>query len=745
MEEKISIQINEIKRLIDYDRSKTLFEQSLLSEATIKFTNEQIETAWNQETKNFKFDSCGGNYRYTPLKNNMINEWKRLPNDYVFTDINTEVRQWISKKLLQSINDRIYQLASYGKNDSFINGNILNFSNGPSNPKSLQNICFGKPCGNRDNQITYNKDFADNPDRFKESIPSKYIIRSTFNQGHKNYHSNYIDWQKLLLDYVGTMDMCRLEDRFWVNLEKNVGRNNYTLTTKDVHNLLEGFELITGLIGAIPFPPTAILFNGISIATGVLNSGLYSAEGKNYDAAIALGFALMPSAELSRIVGGIGEEGVKNIVRSASRKSAQSIDSSTKKSVDLLNLPANAKIFSNGIRLSTKEFLEKSIKFYYENNGIVRTMKYLKLFYNKTPNAGKVTLEFIGFPLSMDLIYYLWTLSLTDDEKLLEEEKKFKSDFKPIMDVLKRPDEFLGDLIKKITNKSSENIESIPSISEVEIDSIQVRDLTPEQILDYINKLNILSGSEPLNKDVLDKIVRMFLSGVDDDTDGEYSDSDGTNEELIENSIFAIKDAIYYEYIDAKIKKLTNYGITHWLIEELGDVDFRVRAKCACWLQQIEVPNIESSLINDCKKLHSIEASERGASITKSINGITYSLPRYLEGGYYEKVLRQYNTRRENKCSWDDPKCLLEIGMNVSYYDVKSKSWKVVRPGEELPIIPCKVIGDIKESNLDTSQLKENGYNKSHIFVVNKNCSNRCFQCVVSSDGFTMCKEINCK
>ena len=71
-----------------------------------------------------------------------------------------------------------------------------------------------------------------------------------------------------------------------------MGVQNWT-----VHGVLETAELVTGLLGMVPFPPLALAANLASMGFGLANAGVYAYEGEYYDASIALAFAMIPGPE----------------------------------------------------------------------------------------------------------------------------------------------------------------------------------------------------------------------------------------------------------------------------------------------------------------------------------------------------------------------------------------------------------------------------------------------------------------
>jgi len=234
----------------------------------------------------------------------------------------------------------------------------------------------------------------------------------------------------------------------------------------DIHDVLETAELVTGLLGMIPFPPVALVGNLASMGFGVVNSAVYAYEGKTYDASIALAFALLPGPEVASAAKQL--KNAKNAVNAgeATLKAGQTI---TDDVVETLN---------KGVRLGWKDFFSKNIKNIYETKGLGTTLKYFALLYSKVPKFAKGGAKFwiniAGLPVSADVLYYLYTLSLKGENQLNAQEQRDKSDFKFIIDLFKNPFmlvELLTNMV--ISSLTEEEIKDIDQITEVELTQFQ--------------------------------------------------------------------------------------------------------------------------------------------------------------------------------------------------------------------------------------------------------------------------------
>lgn len=219
------------------------------------------------------------------------------------------------------------------------------------------------------------------------------------------------------------------------------------------HGMLETAELVTGLMGMVPFPPLAIAANLASMGFGMANAGLYAYEGKYYDATIAASFALIPGPETASMikqiknVDGVVEQGGRMVLNKAGRE-----------------------VIEQGVKNNWKIALKKSLELFAKTNGLEKTLKYVLFVTRKLSKPMKVYLSIIGFPIAADTLYYLLTLAMTDDNKLSAQEQRDKSDFKPIIDLLKSPKEqiilAIGLMSMLVAYLTEEDVESLGEVDE---------------------------------------------------------------------------------------------------------------------------------------------------------------------------------------------------------------------------------------------------------------------------------------
>lgn len=242
-----------------------------------------------------------------------------------------------------------------------------------------------------------------------------------------------------------------------------------------VHGVLETAELITGLMGMVPFPPLAIAANLASMGFGLANAGVYAYEGEYYDASIALAFAMIPGPETVSMI-----KQIKNVDGIAIVGSKPVLNSKGKE------------VIEQGVLKNWKKALEESLKLYAKQNGLEKTLKYVLGVTRKLNNPIRVYLSIIGFPIAVDTLYYLFTLSMTEDNKLTAQEQRHKSQFKPVIDLLKSPKEQIKiaiGLMKLLTGSvSKEEVEGLGDIDESMFENINPV-LTDEQTKRDIERL----------------------------------------------------------------------------------------------------------------------------------------------------------------------------------------------------------------------------------------------------------------
>lgn len=204
-----------------------------------------------------------------------------------------------------------------------------------------------------------------------------------------------------------------------------------------VHGTLETAELVTGLMGMMPFPPVALVANLASMGFGLANAGVYAYEGEYYDASIALAFALIPGPEtismINKIknVDGIATVGGKPVLNSKGKE-----------------------VIEQGVRANWRTALKNSLELTLKEKGIEWTFKYLVWLARFVKNYY---VKFAGIPIAVDTLYYFYTLTLKDEDQLSAQEARDKSDFKPFIDILKNPTQLFPIIFNIITNLFTED------------------------------------------------------------------------------------------------------------------------------------------------------------------------------------------------------------------------------------------------------------------------------------------------
>ncbi len=242
-----------------------------------------------------------------------------------------------------------------------------------------------------------------------------------------------------------------------------------------VHGVLETAELVTGVLGVLPFPPLVLVANLASMGFGLANAGLYAYEGEYYDASIALAFAMIPGPETITIlkkiknVDGITTVGGKPVLNSKGKE-----------------------VIEQGVLKNWKKALGESLELYAKENGLEKTLKYVLGVTRILNTPIRVYLSIIGFPIAVDTLYYLFTLAMTEDNKLTAQQQRQKSQFKPVIDLLKSPKEQIKLAIYLagwfLSFLSKEDVESLGDIDESMFENIKP-DLTDEQTKRDIERL----------------------------------------------------------------------------------------------------------------------------------------------------------------------------------------------------------------------------------------------------------------
>ena len=419
MTNNIENHINEINRLMKYDRSKTLLEQSITDDNDYDLTN-----IYNQPQTGYQ-DRFANN-RYNPIQNDIdklgIDNWTRMQNK-------TEAMKYKEDK--KPTEPTVARGEGY-----YLDGN-----GSQKNPNGYWYITYDSPRYKKyyteiiKPMLDLNKRDPETP-MGKAGMPPFLLLSGKYKEEVWDIYKK---------------DLEEWEDRQPSPLE--------FLKEWDAHDWLETAELITGLIGMIPIPPVALAGNLLSMGFGVANSGLYAYEGNTYDASIALAFALIPGPETVRLTRELRKPG-KTVVR-------QGVTQLTDEGVKLID---------DAVRANWRKALSASLKSVYEKYGIDYTMRYLLYIYKELPSIAKIYITIAGLPLTIEQLYYLWTLTLTPEEKLREEEKVAMSNLKPVMDMLRRPDLWIWDLFKYITNNMDENDFSIID----NVDEEMFKDIKPE-------------------------------------------------------------------------------------------------------------------------------------------------------------------------------------------------------------------------------------------------------------------------
>jgi len=222
------------------------------------------------------------------------------------------------------------------------------------------------------------------------------------------------------------------------------------------HGALETAELVTGLMGMVPFPPLALVSNLASMGFGLANAGLYAYEGEYYDASIAAAFAMIPGPETVSMIkqiknaDGIATVGGKPVLNSKGKE-----------------------VIEQGVLKNWKKALKSTLEETLRLKGEHWTFKYLVWLSRAVKNYY---VKFAGIPIAFDTLYYLYTLTLKGDEQLTAQEARDKSEFKIIVDILKDPTEIINIMIDVFLNEVTEDdIANSEKYTDNAVDSIHAK------------------------------------------------------------------------------------------------------------------------------------------------------------------------------------------------------------------------------------------------------------------------------
>lgn len=417
MEENIRIQLVEMNRLMSYNRSKTLLEQ----------TNDYDLS--NIDNQQYGYQDRFANNRYSPLTK-IIDDYDGDVESYVKDVSRSESMKYKGKEKPTEPTPNRGEGYYLDKNGD------LKYPNGYW-------------------YITY-----DSP-RYKEYY--KNTIQPMLQSGIPPFTLLKGEYKEKVFE-IYRQDLKEWEDSQPHPLE--------FLKDWDAHDWLETAELVTGVIGMFPFPPVALAGNLLSMGFGIANAKLYADEGNNYDASIALAFALIPGPEVVRLGKELSKPG-KTVVKNGVKQLTDD----------------GVKLIDDAVKSNWKSALKLSIESLYKKYGFEYFMNYMMLIYRRLPRMAKFYITIAGIPLTFEQLYYLWTLSLKPEEQLKEKEKVATSELKPVMDILKRPDEFVLNLLTAFINwLIPSDFSVIGNIDESMFEDIKP-DFTDEQSEEMIDRM----------------------------------------------------------------------------------------------------------------------------------------------------------------------------------------------------------------------------------------------------------------
>lgn len=342
--------------------------------------------------------------------------------------------------------------------------------------------------------------------------------------------------------------------------EKNLVK---ILKTWDSHDWLEFGELTTGILGMLPIPGFNLAMNALSIGFGAANAAVYAAEGDNYSASIALGLALIPGPSTYKLGKQFfAKEGSKELLQKVLMKKAAG-KTLTKSEQEILQkglseLSSNSSVFNATLRESVK----KSTRVLFNQKGLDWTFKFLLSTANK-PIFKEILIPIYGATVGVDSLYYLYTLTQKPEDRLTLEEKRIKSEFKPLVDLLKNP-ALIISLISNVLNPSDfeetlefESLDVSPETLNKAREKLKNRKLKQQE------SQNKTEGSTDKWIDNVDKGLWLIQRGTESYEDKKGYEGITETIKLIQNKLGITPNGVFDKKMEESVKDFQkNNGLT---------------------------------------------------------------------------------------------------------------------------------------------------------------------------------------
>lgn len=401
--------------MMKYDNNKTLSENTTIIKEQDTFKPEQT------------FGKCLNKLKFTP---NSVGTYNK--NDSVSKKLN----KW-AKSIGESFSYQLYQQSGWNSkkfNEHFTkcNGNMLSI-----------NSTF------KEDLDRYKKDFPSLPNSpyfcyNQNAVQNRWDAPMDENLGTPNYVNE-------LTNTFGTLDTCII-----FGMLENLPKFDWSAADKkDWEDILIGLS-----IGSMVIPGIGIY---LSLSSDLALSALYYSQGKNYDAGLALAFAIIPFGQIANKIPGVkqlGEKGFKKILRKV-------IKSSTTQKYDKL-LEIEKETLKNMIKnkewaISTVTPVIKKI-IINKLSKLINLEQFLKIIYNYVRFSKKnpfknMLIQIGGVWYTYDKladIYGINNIKTKDDVKINKLESQitpdtFKDSLKDID--LKLSDKEYDDLMKNLLNE----------------------------------------------------------------------------------------------------------------------------------------------------------------------------------------------------------------------------------------------------------------------------------------------------
>lgn len=254
------------------------------------------------------------------------------------------------------------------------------------------------------------------------------------------------------------------------------------MKTWNTHDWLTFVDVTAGLLGLIPFPPTAVVFLGISTAACLADGGLYLYEDDDYMGGLILSFCLIPAGELALILPrsqrilSKGKKYALDTIKKgrelAKKRTLTEAEKAIVKQADEL-MSELTKNKEKILKLTQKNFATKAITNIIKTGGKVLFGAVLLLL-KMSWSIGKLGFTIGGIYYTYDEVYL--ALYATDEEKMkLRKDSSFNqlAQFLSNPKIQERVTKEVGDYFAKHTSMFQENPDLLAKVDSTKSEQLE--------------------------------------------------------------------------------------------------------------------------------------------------------------------------------------------------------------------------------------------------------------------------------